>query len=262
MKFEKNKLFKALSNGDISPLNKAEIACRLLKSYSITEKKEVDRLASLLNSLNLPKRIAGLKFIYFSQDMANRVTSTFAKKVLTLIKDNWIKIKTGIVIVNDQISAYFFNNGREISIALHVSDHVEDVVKISRSLERDELIGMSIIIEEKDGSASAYSFPIYILCLLFLRDYAEHEVKYVHSGHKKEKIGIKREKVFNSSPVKVECIDSNWFTTIIRSDGFSVKGHFRMQPYGEKLKYRKLIWINDFEKTGYTKKAKMLNTQI
>lgn len=263
MKFEKNELFQTLSRGDISPINRRELTSHLLSLYGIKEEKELRRSALFVDSLNLPNNLNNLKFIYFSQDMADRVTPDFAEKVLSLIKHNWIKTKTGIILLNNWLSAYFFNNGNTVSIALYQFAHAVDVAVIDKNIKKDELIGMTMVImHKKDGSGSEFNFPLYILCLLFLMDYAEHEVKYVHSGNKKEKIGSRNEKVFNSSSLKVECIDSNWFTTIIRSDGFSVKGHFRMQPYGEKLKYRKLIWINDFEKTGYTKKAKMLNTQI
>jgi hypothetical protein len=54
-------------------------------------------------------------------------------------------------------------------------------------------------------------------------------------------------------------VDSAWSKTLIKSDGFLVSGHSRMQPVGEGSKYRKLIWIDTFEKEGYTREAKMLN---
>jgi hypothetical protein len=54
-------------------------------------------------------------------------------------------------------------------------------------------------------------------------------------------------------------LDSTWFTTIVRSEGFKVGGHFRMQPFGKNLSDRKLIWISPFDKNGYTRKAKILS---
>jgi hypothetical protein len=62
----------------------------------------------------------------------------------------------------------------------------------------------------------------------------------------------------NETKYAVEILDSTWFTTIIRSEGFRVGGHFRMEPYGPGMAQKKLIWIEPFEKTGYTRKARIL----
>ena len=51
-------------------------------------------------------------------------------------------------------------------------------------------------------------------------------------------------------------LDSTWFTNIVRSEGFAVHGHFRMQACGPNHSQRKLTYINDFEKKGYTRRAK------
>lgn len=64
----------------------------------------------------------------------------------------------------------------------------------------------------------------------------------------------------NKTKSDITIVDSTWFTTLIKSDGFKVRGHFRLQPYKEQGK--KLIWIQDFEKHGYTIKARMESDQI
>lgn len=64
----------------------------------------------------------------------------------------------------------------------------------------------------------------------------------------------------NQTKFWVNIIDSTWFTTLVKSDAFKVSGHFRLQPIGEGRKERKLIWIKDFEKQGYTREAKMLSS--
>jgi hypothetical protein len=57
-------------------------------------------------------------------------------------------------------------------------------------------------------------------------------------------------------------LDCKWFTDIIREAPFRVKGHLRWQFFGEKKAKRKLIWIDEFEKSGYKRSAtKTLNTQ-
>jgi len=61
----------------------------------------------------------------------------------------------------------------------------------------------------------------------------------------------------NKTKSEITIVDSTWFTTLVKSDGFKVRGHFRLQPCGEGNKSRKLIWVSDFEKEGYTRKAKI-----
>ena len=68
------------------------------------------------------------------------------------------------------------------------------------------------------------------------------------------------EKVLNETGVPVLILDSKWFRNIVRSEGFAVRGHFRLQPKKINGEWTKeLIWINDFEKHGYTSKARILN---
>jgi len=63
-------------------------------------------------------------------------------------------------------------------------------------------------------------------------------------------------KITNTSNHTVYVVDSSWNKLIIRTDGFSVMGHFRLQPCGSGMTDRKLIWINSFQKDGYTRKPK------
>lgn len=54
-------------------------------------------------------------------------------------------------------------------------------------------------------------------------------------------------------------MDSKWFTNLVKSDGFKVRGHFRFQPKKKDGVWTKeLIWINEFEKSGYNREAGVL----
>jgi hypothetical protein len=94
--------------------------------------------------------------------------------------------------------------------------------------------------------------------LLFLK-YCEVETKIISANKKEKHVGIK---YVNETKNNIEVLDSSYFTTIIKSEGFPVNGHFRWQPYGPHLSLKKLIWIDQFEKTGYTRTAKVLNQNI
>ncbi len=66
-------------------------------------------------------------------------------------------------------------------------------------------------------------------------------------------------KYLNETDLDIEYLDSKWFTTLVNSKGFKVGGHFRLQPKKKEGEWTKeLIWINDFEKKGYNRKAGIL----
>lgn len=58
----------------------------------------------------------------------------------------------------------------------------------------------------------------------------------------------------NNSKMQITYVDSLWKQRI-SADGFKVRGHFRMQPFGEGRKKKKLIWVEEFSKDGYNRKA-------
>jgi len=62
----------------------------------------------------------------------------------------------------------------------------------------------------------------------------------------------------NKTSADITVIDSTWYTNLVSSGAFNVRGHFRLQPYGPERKQRRLQWIADFQKEGYHRKAKKL----
>lgn len=93
--------------------------------------------------------------------------------------------------------------------------------------------------------------------ILTFKQFAEIEVKEIGGKDYPKKSKIGKEKYLNESDNQINILDSRWFTETIRSEGFAVSGHFRLQPYGEGMNKRKLIYIEDFLKTGYTSRAKI-----
>lgn len=65
-----------------------------------------------------------------------------------------------------------------------------------------------------------------------------------------------KDKIVNNSRNKIFVVDSSWNKLIIRTDGFAVRGHFRLQPCGPNHIDRKLIWVDAFEKHGYIRQPK------
>lgn len=97
----------------------------------------------------------------------------------------------------------------------------------------------------------------FISLELFKR-YAEIETINLKPHSRKRDINCK---YINDTNYNILHLDSKWFTTLVKSDEFKVSGHFRLQPYkNESGKWdKKLIWITDFIKHGYTSKARKLS---
>ncbi len=95
----------------------------------------------------------------------------------------------------------------------------------------------------------------YVICFSMFKAYATVETEVVNLN-KKIKPAEENEPLYNAIPFPVTWLNCNWFTNIIRSQGFGVRGHFRLQPIKVNGEWtRELIWINPFQKNGYTRKA-------
>lgn len=61
-------------------------------------------------------------------------------------------------------------------------------------------------------------------------------------------------RITNNTKLNITFVDTLWKQRIC-VNGFKVSGHFRLQPFGEERKKRKLIWIEEFNKNGYNRRA-------
>lgn len=71
----------------------------------------------------------------------------------------------------------------------------------------------------------------------------------------KQKTGTKKtERYLNESNSDIVIVDSKWNVISVRTEGFTVEGHWRFQPCGVGRLEREYIWIKTFEKHGYVRK--------
>lgn len=110
----------------------------------------------------------------------------------------------------------------------------------------------------KDYNIS-YPTQLVVTFELFKR-YANVETKII-SKAKGRKVKINGDRYKNDCNVPVTIVNSTYFTNIIRTVGFKVKGHFALRACGKGRKDRRLVWINPFEKKGYTRKAKVYQNE-
>lgn len=96
-----------------------------------------------------------------------------------------------------------------------------------------------------------------IITFVYLGDIEVTMIEKGKNNGKTKKAG----KVTNGTDYTVYVVDSSWNKLIIRTEGFAVMGHFRLQPCGKDFSERKLIWIDAFEKHGYKRqpRGKIIN---
>jgi hypothetical protein len=115
------------------------------------------------------------------------------------------------------------------------------------------------IVSNEDNTIQVHSWIIAIIreivILRMFKTYAQVETKIIPPNSKVKDIDCK---YVNDTKLQLTYLDSKWFTDLVKSDGFNVRGHFRLQPKKENGRWTKeLIWILGFKKTGYTAKARI-----
>lgn len=115
-----------------------------------------------------------------------------------------------------------------------------------------------------------YGIPIYeymyslvtktILFFIFEKYAKVHVETETAFARRKSRSKIYNEKVSNAFHFDIQLRDCTWFTTICRNEDFKVSGHLRLQPCGKNLQDRRLIYISEYVKHGYSRKAALEKT--
>jgi len=92
-----------------------------------------------------------------------------------------------------------------------------------------------------------------LLRLLIYLFYGDVTERFIEKKSKLKKSSTSY--LLNDSSTGIFFASSTWKQRINMVTGFNVRGHFRLQPHGEGSQKRKLIWIEEFGKTGYRKRA-------
>ena len=174
-------------------------------------------------------------------------------------------IVNGTYVVGDYVYMihYYTKQGTESqNIALFVFDKLG--MPVCFYIDNSNGIQGWIRKSEKTNSTDKNEIQSYLWSRLaqpiifnMFKSYAEIETKTIFA-ETKQKDGVN--KYVNDTKLNLTFLDSKWFTNIVKSEGFSVSGHFRLQPKKKNGEWTKeLIWINEFNKTGYTAPARKLS---
>ncbi|MVN79269.1 hypothetical protein GO988_23295 [Hymenobacter sp. HMF4947] len=91
-----------------------------------------------------------------------------------------------------------------------------------------------------------------IRCLMFLNLTAP-ELIQLAAG---KKLGTRAQGHYNATSLPVVLVDSTWNKYLVRTEGFEVSGHFRLQRCGPGNAELKLTWIKPYQKHGYVRLPK------
>ena len=107
---------------------------------------------------------------------------------------------------------------------------------------------------EHEKNEEFYNDMIEFVKILVFTELSEIELEVLKP---KQSVGTRNSgtKISNQSLDNITIVNSSWNKILIRTDGFKVTGHLRLQPYGPNMELRKLIYIEDYEKSGYIRNA-------
>jgi hypothetical protein len=210
----------------------------VLEAIDFGEKDTVEKLVSLRNEIKPIKRC-----VIMNPPNDTTITSLYSfnkydDKMFFSILWQFVDNKTK---TNYSVLSYGYWDKEDENNKYHVNFGVND-----------PLLDLELLKE-----ACVSNIELIVQTEVFLQ-YAKLETKYLKTNQK-DSILCRYE---NKLPFPITIIDSTWYTTLVKSDAFKVRGHFRLQPCGEGLKERKLIWINEFQKEGYTREAKKLSVEV
>ena len=209
--------------------------------------------------------IESLRYTFKQVDKKYYITNTFKDSIVLaypkIVKDEKhikeIPSHCGIIFTDKGFSLYL-SNPTDKKIKLLVYGFTRDVLTTYGIIDNDDkFFGVAANVDEtgepiNDTKVLSMYLSTLLVALYFI-DNCEIEEKILKPDSKHRENGNKH---FNESKSDLVILDCKWFTDLIRTIPFHVKGHFRWQAHGEKKTKRKLIWISEFEKNGYVRKAK------
>lgn len=110
----------------------------------------------------------------------------------------------------------------------------------------------------EDGRDEAH-WVLFIVFFCLFKKYCDINTKVTEPKNRRAKVG--NSKYINETDKRIKILDATWFTNLVVTGAFGVSGHLRWQRYGSNNAQKKLIWIADYTKEGYTRKAKAIIEQ-
>jgi len=211
-------------------------------------KKEINIISEPFNQASIK---AERKLFELYGDIVKNNLSDFEVNGTYILGDFVYMIKYEVKKDSQGMELVFYKFDKKgIPLAMYVNTTGSDISQIWLSYCFD------IPVNETAFNNFVYPIITKIIVLKMFKSYAQVETKILAG---KSKIKGRGYKHLNETNLEICFLDSKWFTNLVKSDSFNVSGHFRLQPKKKEGSWTKeLIWINEFLKTGYTSKARIL----
>lgn len=147
------------------------------------------------------------------------------------------------------------NNRSLIIIPIH-NNRITQATSQPYLTSSSEIYGLEY---NEDGREWYGKIHDYVMSFILFYNYTESETHIIHGVDtgKPRRLKLNDEKFLNDTTNIIEIIDTTYFTKLIRTGEFGVRGHFRVQRFGPRNSEAKIIFINGYKKSGYTRGAKI-----
>jgi hypothetical protein len=221
---------------------------------------EVVRVSQRINNI-----ISNSKTYYFSENIQNYIkndTFNLSSKMEELLMTDISGV--GVFLFNNDTTIVYSLECKNGKIAFEIHQLVNEDILASTHvgfIEGLELDYQSVIANIDRLNTDSIDSRMVISSLIthvIFKQYAPIETLIVNKDKTRKGV-LNKLKHLNECSYDITVIDSNWFTNIIRTKGFGVTGHFALRACGIGHVSRKLVWIDSYQKSGYSRLAKKLS---
>ena len=243
----KQLLVNSIDTYDLYPVQ--NIILSSWHSHCKSFKKEINIISKPFDQACMKARKSLLELytdILQDDDLEIEVGGTFiVDKIVYMI---YFKKEGNLNTGYSEISFYVFSPTGGLIAVCNTDNNTNGIMWISKTLGYSDIEKVKQDIGEQ---------MIHIILYSMFKKYASVETKILSPHQRRRDISCFFR---NDIDLPINYLDSKWFTTLVKSEGFNVRGHFRLQPKKKDGEWtRELIWINEFRKTGYTAPARRLS---
>lgn len=240
--------YNILQNGQVFNLSIDEMFSTMLKTPS--------ELRNFVQSIDVAYKMVTKRY-YLTEPFKNAINKAAPKIADGNKHINEIPEGKGIIFTDNGFTIYIATPKSE-STKIILFGFTRSVLTSYAVLYQNGNVG-GIGASSKDGKPfnDIQHLCLYVesvLATLYFIHNCEIDTKVVQP--KEKYVSADGYKYLNESSNSITVLDCRWFTELIRNIPFEVTGHFRWQPHGERNSLKKLKWISDYQKQGYTSKAK------
>lgn len=254
MRLNKN-TYPAYSLLEEGRLIELQIDHLLFTEFFKTDGNDLNRLGDFMRAIEAMYGSVGNRY-YITEPFKDAINTAYPKIIEGEKHIHDIPNDCGIIFTNNGFTLYL-SNPADKQVKLMAFGFTRNALTTYAFLTNDLRYGG--VVANLDANGQPFNDDDYLnsyinslLTAIYFIHNCETEQKVLKP---KEKHRANGEKHYNESNSNVVILDCKWFTELIRDTPFHVRGHLRWQVCGEGRKRRRLIWIEEFEKKGYHRKA-------